>query len=124
MDLDEKEDDNVESEDDRSMKDNDSDSEDDIVSKIRKERGLMVRDKKPTKPSIRSTNGKKKVDFRMGSENGKMTNRNDGKKSFGSRLKSENNRGPRDGHKVSRTALGGMEMSFTPKSKKNNRNRK
>ncbi|CAO3694431.1 unnamed protein product [Rhizopus stolonifer] len=124
MDLDEKEDDDVESEDDSAIKDDDSDSEDDIVSKIRKERGLMVRDKKPTKPSIRSTNGKKKVDFRMGSENGKMTNRNDGKKSFGSRLKSENNRGPRDGHKVSRTALGGMEMSFTPKSKKNNRNRK
>ncbi|KAI9280103.1 WD40-repeat-containing domain protein [Sporodiniella umbellata] len=97
------------------------DSEDDIVSKIRKERGLMVRDNKKaysSSQSIRRPTTKKKIDFRMGSENGKMAHRNEGKKSFGARLKSESHRKSREGHKVSRTALGGMEMSFTHKSNK------
>jgi ribosome biogenesis protein ENP2 len=116
----------MESDENDSVKEGGSDSEDDIVSKIRKERGLMVRDKKQNNnSSIRSGKvQKKKVEFRMGSEGGKMMNRNDGRKSFGARLKSEGRRGQHEGHKVSRTALGGMEMSFTPKSSKKNKNRR
>jgi ribosome biogenesis protein ENP2 len=122
----EKEVDGMESDENDSVKEGGSDSEDDIVSKIRKERGLMVRDKKQNNnSSIRSGKvQKKKVEFRMGSEGGKMMNRNDGRKSFGARLKSEGRRGQHEGHKVSRTALGGMEMSFTPKSSKKNKNRR
>lgn len=107
---------------DDASKDGDSDSEDDIVSKIRKERGLLVRDKQPTITSVRTGHvQKKKIKMSMGTEGGRITSRNDGKKSFAARLKSESSRVQREGHKVSRTALGGMEMAFTPKSKKNNR---
>jgi ribosome biogenesis protein ENP2 len=100
----------------------DSDSEDDIVSKIRKERGLEVRDKKQISTSIRSgarTNTKKRgPEMRMGTVGGRMTGKNDSKKSFGSRLQSEDSRRKSEGHRMSRTAMGGMEMSFTPQSSK------
>lgn len=101
-----------------------SDSEDDIVSKIRKERGLEVRDKKQLSTSIRSgarsnTNKKRGPDMRMGTVGGRMTGKSETKKSFGSRLQSEDNRRKNEGHKMSRTAMGGMEMSFTPQSSKN-----
>lgn len=100
-----------------------SDSEDDIVSKIRKERGLEVRDKKQVSTSIRSgsrsnINNKRGPDMRMGTVGGRMTGKNEAKKSFGSRLQSQDNRRKNEGHKMSRTAMGGMEMSFTPQSSK------
>lgn len=100
-----------------------SDSEDDIVSKIRKERGLEVRDKKQVSTSIRSgsrsnINNKRGPDMRMGTVGGRMTGKNETKKSFGSRLQSQDNRRKNEGHKMSRTAMGGMEMSFTPQSSK------
>jgi ribosome biogenesis protein ENP2 len=103
----------------------DSDSEDDIVSKIRKERGLQVRDKHQSKQKTLRTGGKpvKKREMRMGTAGGKMTSRNETKKSFGSRLQSENNRRKNEGHKMSRTGLGGMEMTFTPKSGKSKNQR-
>ncbi|KAI8078938.1 WD40-repeat-containing domain protein [Gilbertella persicaria] len=99
-----------------------SDSEDDIVSKIRKERGLEVRDKKKAATSLRTGN-KRKPEMRMGTLGGKMTSKNESKKSFGSRLKSDSRKS--EGHKMSRTAMGGMEMSFTPQSikKKNDKNK-
>ncbi|KAI9481067.1 MAG: WD40-repeat-containing domain protein [Benjaminiella poitrasii] len=120
---DEEEDDTM----DMDESDQDSDeSESDIVSKIRKERGLQVRDRKQAATSIRSGNGGKRrvPEMRMGSTvGGRMTSKNESKKSFASRLQSENKHRKNEGHKVSRTALGGMEMSFTPKSvKKRNRN--
>lgn len=82
----------------------DSDSDDDLVSKIRKER-TGSKHKSIEKPksitSIRSTERKFKS-----SEN----------KSFGSRLQSSKAKKTNQGHRVSRTAMGGMEMSFKPKS--------
>lgn len=117
-------DDNVEDmdTDDSDRLSGDSDSEDDIVSKIRKERGLEVRDKKQISTSIRSgarTNTKKRgPEMRMGTVGGRMTGKNDNKKSFGSRLQSEDSRRKSEGHRMSRTAMGGMEMSFTPQSTK------
>lgn len=97
-----------------------SDSEDDIVSKIRKERGLEVRDKKQISKSIRTGGAikKKKPEMRMGTVGGRMSGKGESKKSFGSRLQSEENRRKTDGHRMSRTAMGGMEMSFTPQSGK------
>ncbi|KAG0173522.1 hypothetical protein DFQ28_008206 [Apophysomyces sp. BC1034] len=108
-----------------------SDSEDDIVSKIRKERGLEVRSKKATQTSIRSAANKdnrratkRGPQMRMGSEGGRMANRNDSRKSFGARLQSADSSKPRhQGHKMSRTAMGGMEMSFKPQNK-GNKNRR
>jgi ribosome biogenesis protein ENP2 len=104
-----------------------SDSEDDIVSKIRKERGLEVRDKKHISTSLRTGSGKvqknRGPEMRMGTVGGRMTGKNESKKSFGSRLQSEDNRRKSEGHKMSRTAMGGMEMSFTPQSGKS-KNRK
>ncbi|OBZ90728.1 Ribosome biogenesis protein enp2 [Choanephora cucurbitarum] len=94
-----------------------SDSEDDLVSKIRKERGLEVRDRKKASTSLRTGN-KRKPEMRMGSMGGRMTSKNESKKSFGSRLQSEDSRRKSEGHKMSRTAMGGMEMSFTPQSVK------
>ncbi|KAI7901574.1 WD40-repeat-containing domain protein [Cokeromyces recurvatus] len=109
---------------DESDDESDNESEDDIVSKIRKERGLQVRDKRQATTSIRS--GKRRVpEMRIGSTvGGRMTSKNESKKSFGSRLQSEQRHRKSDGHKVSRTALGGMEMSFTPNSVKKRKNRK
>ncbi|CAO3648979.1 unnamed protein product [Mucor hiemalis] len=105
------------SDDDDSMRGG-SDSEDDIVSKIRKERGLEVRDKKQISKSIRTGKHKRGPEMRMGTVGGRMTGKGDSKKSFGSRLQSEDNRRKTEGHKMSRTAMGGMEMSFTPQSGK------
>ncbi|KAI7874842.1 WD40 repeat-like protein, partial [Lichtheimia hyalospora FSU 10163] len=106
----------------------DSESEDDLVSKIRKERGMHVRSKKKTQTSIRSDagkkqknkpkNGKRALEMRMGTDGGRMASRNEDRKSFGDRLKSEKSQRRNEGHRVSRTALGGMEMSFTPQSRR------
>ncbi|CEP06974.1 hypothetical protein [Parasitella parasitica] len=124
------EEEDVQMEDDEDMDSDDSDrmsggsdSEDDIVSKIRKERGLEVRDKKQKSSSIRSgsrpnTVKKRGPEMRMGTVGGRMTGKNESKKSFGSRLQSQENRRKSEGHKMSRTAMGGMEMSFTPQSSK------
>lgn len=103
-----------------SMRGGGSDSEDDIVSKIRKERGLEVRDKKQISKSIRTGGAikKKKPEMRMGTVGGRMSGKGESKKSFGSRLQSEDNRRKTEGHRMSRTAMGGMEMSFTPQSGK------
>ena len=110
---------------DLEQSDHGSDSEDDIVSKIRKERGLEVRDKKQTSTSIRTGSYKKRgPEMRMGTVGGKMAGKNESKKSFGSRLQSQDNRRNNDGHKMSRTAMGGMEMSFTPQSGKKKDDRK
>ncbi|KAI9363754.1 WD40-repeat-containing domain protein [Pilaira anomala] len=100
--------------------DSGSESEEDIVTKIRKERGLEVRDRKQTSTSIRTGSGQKKrgPEMRMGTMGGRMTSKSEGKKSFGSRLQSDDNRRKNEGHKMSRTAMGGMEMSFTPQSGK------
>lgn len=119
----EDDDDDMDQEDDSDRMSGGSDSEDDIVSKIRKERGLEVRDKKQASTSIRSgsrnTNTKKRgPDMRMGTVGGRMTSKNESKKSFGSRLQSQETRRKNEGHKMSRTAMGGMEMSFTPQSSK------
>ncbi|KAI8987182.1 WD40-repeat-containing domain protein [Pilobolus umbonatus] len=107
--------------DDSDRLEGDSDSEDDLVAKIRKERGLMVRDRKQTTASSIRTGGrpqnKRKPEMRMGTLGGKMTRKNDSKKSFESRLSNQNKR-QSEGHKISRTAMGGMEMSFTPKTGK------
>lgn len=117
-------DEDMDSDDDDSMgSGGGSDSEDDIVSKIRKERGLEVRDKKPISTSLRTGSGKiqkkkRGPEMRMGTVGGRMTGKNEIKKSFGSRLQSEDNRRKSEGHKMSRTAMGGMEMSFTPQSGK------
>lgn len=103
-----------------SMRGGGSDSEDDIVSKIRKERGLEVRNKKQISKSIRTGGAikKKKPEMRMGTVGGRMSGKGESKKSFGSRLQSEDNRRKTEGHRMSRTAMGGMEMSFTPQSGK------
>ncbi|KAI8984209.1 WD40-repeat-containing domain protein [Mycotypha africana] len=108
------------------VSDKGSDSEDDIVSKIRKERGLQVRDKKGANTSVRSgtTSKKKHLEMRMGTIGGKLTSKNDTKKSFGSRLRSEESGRRNEGHKMSRTALGGMEMSFTPAKRNKSRTTK
>ncbi|CAO3640211.1 unnamed protein product [Mucor fragilis] len=122
-DVDMEDDEDMDQEDDSDRMSGGSDSEDDIVSKIRKERGLEVRDKKQASTSIRSgsrnSNIKKRgPDMRMGTVGGRMTGKSESKKSFGSRLQSQESRRKNDGHKMSRTALGGMEMSFTPQSSK------
>lgn len=96
-----------------------SESEDDIVTKIRKGRGLEVRDRKQTSTSIRTGGQKKRgPEMRMGTAGGRMTSKSDTKKSFGSRLETQDSRRKNEGHKMSRTAMGGMEMSFTPQSGK------
>ncbi|KAG2198085.1 WD40-repeat-containing domain protein [Mucor mucedo] len=96
-----------------------SESEDDIVTKIRKGRGLEVRDRKQTSTSIRTGGQKKRgPEMRMGTAGGRMTGKSDTKKSFGSRLETQDSRRKNEGHKMSRTAMGGMEMSFTPQSGK------
>ncbi|CAO3627187.1 unnamed protein product [Cunninghamella blakesleeana] len=90
--------------DDSDRLDDGSDSDDDLVSRIRKERaGSKHKSIEKQKPiaSIRSTERKFKS-----SEN----------KSFGSRLQSSKAKKTNQGHRVSRTAMGGMEMSFKPKS--------
>ncbi|KAF7725580.1 hypothetical protein EC973_009535 [Apophysomyces ossiformis] len=107
-----------------------SDSEDDIVSKIRKERGLEVRSKKSKQTSIRSAANKdnKKANkrgpqMRMGTEGGRMVSKGDTRKSFGARLQSAESKPKHHGHKMSRTAMGGMEMSFKPQNSKSRRSR-
>ncbi|GAA5815126.1 hypothetical protein MFLAVUS_008632 [Mucor flavus] len=104
--------------------DSGSESEDDIVTKIRKERGLETRDRKQITTSIRTGGQKKRApEMRMGTTGGRMTSKSETKKSFGSRLQSDDSRRKNDGHKVSRTAMGGMEMSFTPQSGKSKNSR-
>ncbi|KAI7871750.1 WD40-repeat-containing domain protein [Spinellus fusiger] len=100
----------------------DSDSEDDLVAKIRKERGLFIRDKKP-QTNARNVKDKKNrsarraPEMRMGGETGRASGRGDARKSFGSRVQSNEAKRRPDGHKISRTAMGGMEMTFKPKAK-------
>ncbi|KAG2237362.1 hypothetical protein INT48_009490 [Thamnidium elegans] len=104
--------------------DSGSESEEDIVTKIRKERGLEVRDRKQISTSIRTGGQKKRApEMRMGTTGGRMTSKSETKKSFGSRLQSEDSRRKNDGQKMSRTAMGGMEMSFTPQSGKSKNSR-
>lgn len=104
--------------------DSGSESEDDIVTKIRKERGLETRDRKQITTSIRTGGQKKRApEMRMGTTGGRMTSKSETKKTFGSRLQSEDSRRKNDGQKVSRTAMGGMEMSFTPQSGKSKNSR-
>ncbi|KAL0079672.1 WD40-repeat-containing domain protein [Phycomyces blakesleeanus] len=107
--------------------DGDSDSEDDIVGKIRKERGLFMRDKKKPQTTVRNVTDKKfktarrGPEMRMGGETGRASGRGDARKSFGTRLKSNESKHKVEGHKMSRTAMGGMEMSFKPKAKASNK---
>ncbi|KAI8078477.1 WD40-repeat-containing domain protein [Thamnidium elegans] len=104
--------------------DSGSESEEDIVTKIRKERGLEVRNRKQISTSIRTGGQKKRApEMRMGTTGGRMTSKSETKKSFGSRLQSEDSRRKNDGQKMSRTAMGGMEMSFTPQSGKSKNSR-
>lgn len=123
--------DEVDSDDSRRMS-GDSDSEDDIISKIRKERGGHVRSKAAAQTTIRSQPherwkpkektkaGKRELEMRTGTTNntGRAvgTSRKDMRKSFGDRVAS--NSQSSQGHRVSRTAMGGMEMSFKLQSKK------
>ncbi|CAO3627840.1 unnamed protein product [Cunninghamella echinulata] len=103
MNDDEEDDEDVDS-DDSDRLNGDSDSDEDLVSKIRKERyGSKSKSIEKPKPitTLRSTERKFKS-----SEN----------KSFGSRLQSSKAKKSNQGHRVSRTAMGGMEMSFKPKS--------
>ncbi|KAG2182524.1 hypothetical protein INT43_007455 [Umbelopsis isabellina] len=125
------EDDEVDSDDSRKMS-GDSDSEDDIISKIRKERGGHVRSKAAAQTTIRSQPherwkpkektkaGKRELEMRTGTTNntGRAvgTSRKDMRKSFGDRVASTSQSS--QGHRVSRTAMGGMEMSFKLQSKK------
>lgn len=76
------------------------DSDNDMISKLRKERQPAFEKPKPL-TTIRSTERKFKS-----SDN----------KSFGSRLQSSKAKKQNEGHRVSRTSMGGMEMSFKPKS--------
>ncbi|KAI8078671.1 WD40-repeat-containing domain protein [Halteromyces radiatus] len=82
---------------DDSMKN--SDDDEDIVGKLRKEQQRTIEKPKPL-TTIRSTERKFKS--------------ND--KSFGARLQSSKAQKKNEGHRVSRTSMGGMEMSFKPKS--------
>ncbi|CAO3597569.1 unnamed protein product [Absidia cylindrospora] len=75
------------------------DSDDDMIGKLRKEQQIIEKPKPLT--TIRSTERKFKS-----SDN----------KSFGSRLQSSKSKKQNEGHRVSRTSMGGMEMSFKPKS--------
>ncbi|KAJ2963450.1 hypothetical protein NQZ79_g1589 [Umbelopsis isabellina] len=125
------EDNEVDSDDSRRMS-GDSDSEDDIISKIRKERGGHVRSKAAAQTTIRSQPherwkpkektkaGKRELEMRTGTTNntGRAvgTSRKDMRKSFGDRVASTSQSS--QGHRVSRTAMGGMEMSFKLQSKK------
>ncbi|KAI8576596.1 hypothetical protein K450DRAFT_256364 [Umbelopsis ramanniana AG] len=110
----------------------DSDSDDDIISKIRKERGGHVRSKKAIQTTIRSQPherwtpkektkaGKRELEMRMGntSNSGRAVGvtKKDMRRSFGDRVATASK--SNDGHRVSRTAMGGMEMSFKLQSKK------
>ncbi|CAM0138416.1 Small ribosomal subunit biogenesis [Umbelopsis sp. WA50703] len=121
----------VDSDDSRRMS-GDSDSDDDIISKIRKERGGHVRSKAAAQTTIRSQPherwkpkektkaGKRELEMRTGTTNntGRAvgTSRKDMRKSFGDRVASASQSS--QGHRVSRTAMGGMEMSFKLQSKK------
>ncbi|KAI8371626.1 WD40-repeat-containing domain protein [Radiomyces spectabilis] len=113
-------------EEDGSMDSDDSDrggdSDDDIISQIRKERGLEVRDRKISQKTIRTASNnkkpnKRKPEMRMGSGNGRMVSKNDSRKSFAARVQSADKHHKNTGHRVSRTAMGGMEMTFTPTRK-------
>ncbi|CAO3678032.1 unnamed protein product [Umbelopsis ramanniana] len=110
----------------------DSDSDDDIISKIRKERGGHVRSKKPIQTTVRSQPherwtpkektkaGKRELEMRMGNTNNSGravgVNKKDMRRSFGDRVATASKSS--DGHRVSRTAMGGMEMSFKLQGKK------
>jgi ribosome biogenesis protein ENP2 len=110
----------------------DSDSDDDIISKIRKERGGHVRSKKPIQTTVRSQPherwtpkektkaGKRELEMRMGNTNnsGRAVGvaKKDMRRSFGDRVATASKSS--DGHRVSRTAMGGMEMSFKLQGKK------
>lgn len=121
----------VDSDDSQKMS-GDSDSDDDIISKIRKERGGHVRSKKAILTTVRSQPherwtpkektkaGKRELEMRMGntSNSGRAVgvNKKDMRRSFGDRVATASK--SNDGHRVSRTAMGGMEMSFKLQSKK------
>lgn len=128
----EQEDDSDVDSDDSQRMSGDSDSDDDIISKIRKERGGHVRSKKPLQTSIRSQPherwkpkektkaGKRQLEMRMGttSNTGRAVgaSKKDMRRSFGDRVATASQ--AKEGHRVSRTAMGGMEMSFKLQSKK------
>ena len=131
---DEKQQDNsdVDSDDSQRMS-GDSDSDDDIIAKIRKERGGHVRSKKALQqttirsqpherwtPKEKTKEGKRQLEMRTGTTNNSGravgVSKKDMRRSFGDRVATASR--AKDGHRVSRTAMGGMEMSFQLQSKK------
>jgi ribosome biogenesis protein ENP2 len=125
-------DDSDEDSDDSQRMSGDSDSDDDIISKIRKERGGHVRSKKAIQTTIRSQPherwtpkektkaGKRQLEMRTGTTNNSGravgVTKKDMRRSFGDRVATASK--ANEGHRVSRTAMGGMEMSFKLQSKK------